>query len=162
MSLALHARHPRSGPLPEALLKIALVSGGSVLAMTCEANHARMAREWADPMISATCHTADNVRCLEFDATPWFSEADASSIVDLAERGWASPAIADSLEHRRGYERLHALVAYAAERLQLESLEDPSWETFECAVDGPEALAWLEKNRPEVVARIPSQSRHQR
>jgi hypothetical protein len=109
-------------------------------------------------MISATCHTADNVRCLEFEATPWFSEADASSIIDLAERG---PAIAESLEHRRGYERLHALVAYAAERLQLESLEDPSWETFECAVDGLEALAWLEKNRPEVVARIPSQSRHE-
>jgi hypothetical protein len=34
---------------------------------------------------------------------------------------------------------------------RMESLEDPSWETFECAVDGPESLAWLEKNRPEVV-----------
>ena len=109
-------------------------------------------------MISATCHTADNVRCLEFDATPWFSEADASSIVDLAERGWASPAIADSLEHRRGYERLHDLVEYAAKRLQPESLEDLTWNTFECIVDGPEAMAWLEKNRPDVVTRIRSQS----
>jgi hypothetical protein len=26
-------------------------------------------------MIHATCHTADNVRCIEFDATPWFIEA---------------------------------------------------------------------------------------
>ena len=113
-------------------------------------------------MIHATCHTADNVRCIEFDATPWFSEADAPSIVDLAQRGWSSTAIADSLERRRGYERLHDLVEYAAERLQPESLEDPSWETFECIVDGPEALAWLEKNRPDVVAGIPSQSRYQR
>ena len=66
-------------------------------------------------MIHATCHTADNARCIEFDATPWFGEADASSIIDLAQRGWASTAIADSLERRRGYEHLHDLVEYAAE-----------------------------------------------
>lgn len=112
-------------------------------------------------MIHATCHTADNVICLEFDATPWFSEADAPSIVDLAQREWASTAVADSLERRRGYERLHDLVEYAATRLQPESIEDPSWETFECVVDAQEALAWLKKNRPDIAARIPSQSRHQ-
>jgi hypothetical protein len=106
-------------------------------------------------MIQATCHTADNVRCIEFDATPWFSEADASSIIDLAQRGWASTAIADSLERRRGYEHLHDLVEYAAKRLQSESLEDPTWETFECVVDGPEAVAWLGKNRPDVVGKDP-------
>ena len=54
------------------------------------------------------------------------SEADASSIIDLAQRGWASTAIADSLERRRGYERLHDLVEYAAKRPQSESLEDPT------------------------------------
>jgi hypothetical protein len=113
-------------------------------------------------MIHATCHTADNVVCLEFDATPWFSEADAPSIIDLAKREWTSAAIAESLERRRGYERLHDLVEYAAKRLQEESLEDPTWDTFECVVDGPEALAWLEKNRPEVVARMPGQSRRER
>jgi hypothetical protein len=106
-------------------------------------------------MIRATCHTADNILCVEFDATPWFSEAGAPSIVDLAQRGWASTAIAESVEHRRGYERVHDLVEYAAKRLQLESLEDPTWETFECIVDGSEAVAWLEKNRPDVVAGIP-------
>lgn len=98
-------------------------------------------------MIHATCHTAANVRCIEFDATPWFNEADAPSIIDLAQRGWVSTAIADFLERRRGYERLHDLVEYAAKRLQPESLEDPTWETFECVVDGPDAVAWLEKNR---------------
>lgn len=95
-------------------------------------------------MIHATCHTA---------------EAAVPSIIDLARRGWSSAAIAESLERRRGYERLHDLVEYAAKRLQPESLEDPTWNTFECIVDGPEAMAWLEKNRPDVVARIPSQSR---
>ena len=95
-------------------------------------------------MIHATCHTADNVVCLEFDAKPWFSEADAPSIVDLAQRGWSSTAIAESLERRRGYERLHDLVEYAAQRLQPESLEDRTWETYECIVAGPDALTWLE------------------
>ena len=106
-------------------------------------------------MIHATYHTADNVRCIEFDATPWFSAADAPSIIHLAQRGWASTAIADSLEHRRGYERLHELVEYAAKRLQSESLEDPTWETFACVVDGREAVAWLKKNRPEIMTGIP-------
>ena len=107
-------------------------------------------------MIHATCHTADNVVCLEFDATPWFSEAGAPIIIDLAQHEWTGAAIAESLERRRGYERLHDLVEYAARRLQSESLEDPTWETFECVVDGPEAMAWLAKNRPDVVARIPN------
>jgi hypothetical protein len=49
---------------------------------------------------------------------------------------------------------LHDLIEYAAKRLQAESLEDLSWNTFECIVDGPEAIAWLEKNRPDVAARI--------
>ncbi|RTE89982.1 MULTISPECIES: hypothetical protein [Bradyrhizobium] len=105
-------------------------------------------------MIHATCHTADNVLCLEFDATPWFSAADAPSIVELARQGWSSAAIAESLEGRPGYARLHDLVEYAAQRLQSESLEDPTWETFECVVDGSEAMAWLEKNRPDVAASI--------
>ena len=110
-------------------------------------------------MIHATCHTADNILCIEFDATPWFSEADAPSIIDLARKGWTGAAIAESLERRPGYARLHDLVEYAAKRLQAESLEDPTWNTFECIVDGSEAVAWLEKNRPDVVAGIPSQSR---
>ncbi|WP_439407854.1 hypothetical protein ACNJX9_03880 [Bradyrhizobium sp. DASA03076] len=120
------------------------------------------ASEWRNPMIHATCHTADNIRCLEFDATPWFSEADVPSIVDLAQRGWASTAIVDSLERRRGYEGLHDLVEYAAKRLQPDKIEDPAWETFECVVNGPEAVAWLETNRPNVAARIPNRSRGQR
>jgi hypothetical protein len=112
-------------------------------------------------MIHATCHTADNVVCLEFDATPWFNEADAPSIVNLAKHEWSSAAVADSLERRQGYERLHDLIEYAAKRLQPDSLEDLSWNTFECIVDGPEAMAWLENTRPDVVARIRSQSRYQ-
>ena len=90
-----------------------------------------------------------------------FARSEAPSIIDLAQHGWSGAAIAESLERRRGYERLHDLIEYAAKRLQPESLEDLIWNTFECIVNGPEAMAWLEKNRPDVMARIRSQSRYQ-
>jgi hypothetical protein len=55
---------------------------------------------------------------------------------------------------------LHDLIEYAAKRLQAESLEDLVWSTFECIVDGPEAVAGIEKRRPDAVARILSQTRY--
>lgn len=100
-------------------------------------------------MIHATCHTADSIFCLEFDATPWFSEADAPRIIELAQSGWSSATIAESLERRRGYERLHDLVEYAAKRLQPESLEDPTWNTYEWSSTG--RRPWP---RRDVLARI--------
>jgi hypothetical protein len=75
--------------------------------------------------------------------------------VEHAQRGWSSAAIAETLERRQGYEHLHDLIEYAAKRLQPESLEDLTSNTFECIVDQPEAIAWLEKNRPDVVACAP-------
>ena len=83
--------------------------------------------------------------------------ANPQSIIDLAERGWSSEWVAEALEGRAGYERLHDLVRYAAERLERESLEDPAWHTFECIIDGPGAVAWLETNRPEIAAMIGDQ-----
>jgi len=62
------------------------------------------------------------------------------------------------LEKRPGYERLHELIDYATNRLGQESLEDPAFATFECGVNGPEAMAWLDENRPDVAAAI--RSRH--
>ena len=56
--------------------------------------------------------------------------------------------------HRRG--RLHELIDYATGRLGQESLEDPAFATFECTVDGSEAMAWLDENRPDVAAAIRS------
>ena len=103
-------------------------------------------------MIRASCHTADNRLALEFDATPWFREADPQSILHLAEQGWSSVAIAEALEGRPGYEGLHPLIEYAATRLREESLEDPTWPTLYCVVDQPDATRWLTENRPEVAS----------
>ncbi|HEX2137344.1 MAG TPA: hypothetical protein VHG30_15835 [Microvirga sp.] len=105
-------------------------------------------------MIRATCHTADNALCLEFDATEWFRTADPASIRHVATRNWSSAWVADGLERRPGYESLHGLVDYARNRLREETLEDPLWTTFECTVDGPQAMAWLAENRPEVASSL--------
>jgi hypothetical protein len=107
-------------------------------------------------MIRATCHTVDDALTVEFDATPWFQAADPASIVHVAGQGWSSPWIADGLEKGPGYERLHGLIDYATNQLGAESLEDPTFATFECTANGPEAMAWLGENRPDVAAAIRS------
>jgi hypothetical protein len=68
-------------------------------------------------MIRTSCHTADNALALEFDATPWFREADPQSILHLAEQDWSSVWVADALKARPGYKSLHHLIDYAATRL---------------------------------------------
>ena len=105
-------------------------------------------------MISAECHTADDAMTVEFDATLWLAEADADSIVLLSRRGWSDPAVADALATRTGNEGLGKLLRYARERLEKESREDPSWPTFTCRVDAAAAVAWLERNRPEIARQV--------
>ncbi|QRM35472.1 hypothetical protein [Microvirga sp. VF16] len=108
-------------------------------------------------MIRASCHTADNALALEFDATPWFAEADRQSILHLAKDGWSSAWVADGLEAHPGYEGLHQLVKYAATRLREESLEDPTWAALDCSVNQSDAMHWLAENRPEIAAMIQGQ-----
>jgi hypothetical protein len=105
-------------------------------------------------MIRAECHTFDDKYVVQFDATPWFEQADAQSIILLAGRQWTAPWVADALERRPGYDQLHDLLKYARERLQAESIEDPTWSTFECRVDDRDALSWLVQNRPEIAKKI--------
>jgi hypothetical protein len=108
-------------------------------------------------MIRASCHTADNALALEFDATPWFREADLQGILHLADHDWYSVWIADALETRPGYEGLHQLVEYAATRLRDESLEDPTWDALDCSVNQADAMHWLAEHRPEIAATIQDQ-----
>jgi hypothetical protein len=105
-------------------------------------------------MIRASCHTADNALSLEFDATPWFREADHQSIRHLADQDWSSVWVADALETRPGYEGLHQLVHYAATRLREESLEDPTWAALDCVVNPSDAQQWLAENRPEIASML--------
>ena len=101
-------------------------------------------------MIRASCHTADNALAPEFDATPWFVEADRQSLLHLAGQGRSSTWVADALESHAGYEGLHQLVSYAATRLREESLEVPTWDALGCVVNPSDAMQWLAENRPDL------------
>jgi hypothetical protein len=68
-------------------------------------------------VIRATCHTADDALIVEFDATRWFQEADPASITHVARQGWSSTWIADALERRPGYERLHELGVWSRDEV---------------------------------------------
>ena len=52
-------------------------------------------------MIRASCHTADNALVLEFDATPWFVEADRQSLC-TCQAGLVQRWVADALEIASG------------------------------------------------------------
>jgi len=80
-----------------------------------------------------------------FDASPRFNEVDPESIIHLAQQGWSAVSVAEALQHRSGNERLRELIQYATER---------PWSTFECIVNGSEALVWLDAYRPAVAAKI--------
>jgi hypothetical protein len=104
-------------------------------------------------MIRAECRTADD-RSIEFDATPWFEEADDQTIGLLAGHDWRSPWVADGLESHPGYGKLRDLLQYARALGERESEEDPTWSAYECSVNAADALAWLAENRPELASRI--------
>ena len=64
--------------------------------------------------------------------------------------------IADGLEKRPGYESLQGLIDYTTSRFGQESPKDPTFPTFERTINGPDAMAWLDANRPDVAAMIRS------
>jgi len=93
--------------------------------------------------------TAGNALSIEFDATPWFREADHQSILHLADQDCSSVWVADALETLPGYKGLHQLIEYAATRLRKVSLEDPTWASLDC-INSSDAKQWLAENRPEI------------
>ena len=70
--------------------------------------------------------------------------------------GPSDERIVHALETRPGYELLHSLIDYAANRLAVKSFEDPTWSAFECIVNGTDAMAWLDEDRPDVAAGVQS------
>ena len=80
-----------------------------------------------------------------FDAAPFLADASRSDIVDLAGWAWGEdyPAavVASHVQDLPGYEAVAAV--YKAMDGE-----------FTCRVHGPDAMAWLDANRPEVSASV--------
>lgn len=95
-------------------------------------------------MIKAKCYSDD--RCIEvnFDATPWFEQADEKEIMDLIQYGWRRYP-ADAVAHFMADldKGVAEMFQYLGFRARLETIG------FECYVNKEDALIWLKENRAE-------------
>jgi len=98
--------------------------------------------------IRAEVHTDDFAYTAKFDATPFFAQADAASIVALAKCEWGGDYPADDVarffEDRPGYDDVTEVFADSSRRQS----------GFECHVHDADALLWLKENRPDVLESV--------
>ena len=111
-------------------------------------------------MIKAEVHTDDYVFCDEspdeehrtgFDATAWFAQAGERDILDLAEIDWGGNYEADAVAEWSADGLPNAAMQHMFRYTQARN------EGFECHVDGEDAMAWLDANRPDVAAAVRAQ-----
>lgn len=91
--------------------------------------------------VHAEAHSDDQEVSIPFDATIWFDQASDGEIVDLAAEDW------------RG--EMADLVARLFEHTATAGLFRHTRRTgssFECSVDGDEALAWIAVNRQQILS----------
>lgn len=102
-------------------------------------------------LIPALVWTDDHGAKAAFDAAPWFAQASAAEIKDLAECGWRGDYPADAVAEwlRDATPAINGVLEHAEE--QTEAGEECG---FECAVNEDEARDWLAAHRPEVWAVI--------
>jgi len=111
----------------------------------------RAAFEATKIAVSAECHSDDRAVEVSFDAAPWLKKAITKEIVELAECGWGGDYPADqvALDMAGKNKDIASMFTYIEARHKVEHIG------FECHVQEDEALAWLNKNRPRVFAKLP-------
>lgn len=106
-------------------------------------------------MIHAEAHDDNHVLEIDFDAIPWFKQASDEAVRKLAECGWGGDYPADevaiwSTDQNEGLAAMFKLI---------ETLANTASKCgFECHVDEDDALAWLQRNRPELWQEIKVQA----
>lgn len=102
-------------------------------------------------VIKAEVHSDDRRFEIEFDAEPWFVQANDDDVLDLADCGWGggypSDYVALHLEDEN--HEIGDLMTYCrATQGRRDSVG------FECHVDEESALVWLAASRPELFDRV--------
>lgn len=97
-------------------------------------------------MIKAECHSDDRVGEVQFDATPWFAQADDGEILKLASCDWGGDYPSDNVaifmaDHAP---KISALFTYLDARNKISACG------FECHVDPDSAMEWISENRPHL------------
>lgn len=98
-------------------------------------------------MISAECHSDDHAVEAKFDATKYFEQAAAESIVALAACQWEGNYPADEVAIFMADYHEHVKLMFDYIEIRNTSGTDLG---FECSVDREEALAWLQLHRPHL------------
>ena len=97
--------------------------------------------------IKAECHSDDRVREATFDATPYFVQASAESIADLARCGWGGDYPADYVAQFMAEQDEEVRKVFQYLELVSDQKDAPG---FECHVDGPDVMVWMKENRPVI------------
>ena len=97
-------------------------------------------------MIKAQCWSDDRCVEVEFDATPWFKQANKKQISELAVCGWCGAYPSDAVAHYMANrdKQVAEMFTYLDLRSRITTIG------FECAVDVNDALCWLKRWRPYV------------
>ena len=106
------------------------------------------------PSVKAEAHSDDHVFEVTFDAKQWFAKSVDSTIVGLANEGWADGYAADEVAQYMAEfnDELAAMFHYLELIANKPSKKDECG--FSCTVDRKQAMDWLEAMRPEVAKAI--------
>ncbi|MDF0490398.1 hypothetical protein PX554_19910 [Sphingomonas sp. H39-1-10] len=101
-----------------------------------------------DIKVQASAHSDDYRIDVDFDAAPWFAQASEQDILELAQCEWGGDYPADSValhmaEQNTELQRMFDYISIAGTE------RDPVG--FECYVDGDDARAWLNQQRPHLL-----------
>jgi hypothetical protein len=103
--------------------------------------------------IKANCHSDDHAVEVTFDAVEWFASASLNEILKVAAEDWGACEATDRIamwaaDHNK---QVQTMFDYVHIRNKIEDMG------YSCYVDSKQAMEWLEKNRPEVHAKIEAQ-----
>ena len=103
--------------------------------------------------VPAKCYSDDQLVEVKFDAAPWLKKATTKEILKLADCGWGGDLEADQVALDMAGKDNDIAFMFKYIEVRKRSGQDIG---FECHVQEDEALAWLNKNRPRVFAKLPT------
>lgn len=105
---------------------------------------ALVCRKCPQAVIPAECHSDDGHVEVDFDAEPYFRQADDLEIVQLALCGWGGDYPADWVAD-------HFRDDNPEVKRMFEYIEIHGEQGFECHVEEAGAVAWIKANRPDLI-----------
>jgi hypothetical protein len=116
--------------------------------------HAEPPGTQAKLAVSAGVRSDDQRAVAQFDATPYFEQADDDDLWELARKGWSGCKQADWVaEYMADLDKhVRSVFDYLASHPTMPGSRET--QGFECSVDDDDARAWVKANRPALFRRL--------